>query len=105
MSKVYGYGRLAFESEEGKVKQLDVIDAYCKRHSLKVDKHFFDNGVSGLELNRKELNALIDVLRGGDIVVVDDIARLSRNMFECMTVLNLIGSIGAKLIIVNNNTK
>lgn len=105
MNKVYGYGRLAFASEEGKVRKLDVIDNYLKAHNLKVDRYFFDNGVSGLELNRKDLNALIDVLRGGDIVVTDSIASLSRNMFECMTVLNLIESIGAKLIIIDNYTK
>ena len=105
MSKVYVYGRLAFASEEDKVRKLNVIDNYCKAHNLTVDRYFFDNGVSGLELNRKDLNALIDVLRGDDIVVTDSFASLSRNMFECMTVLNLIESIGAKLIIINNNTK
>lgn len=102
MSKVYGYGRLALSNEEDKERQLKAIDTYCDIHGLTIDKYFFDNGVSGLELNRKELNALIDILRGSDIVVIDDIARLSRNMFECMTVLNLIESIGAKLIIINN---
>ena len=105
MSKVYGYGRLAFASEEGKVKKLKVIHDYCQANNLKVDRYFFDNGVSGLELNRKDLNALIDVLRGGDIVVTDGAASLSRNMFECLTVVNLIDSIGAKLIIINNTTK
>ena len=103
MSKVYGYGRLALANEEERGKQLDIIDNYCKIHDLKIDKYFFDNGVSGLELNRKELNALIDILRGNDIVVIDNIARLSRNMFECMMVIELIEKIGAKLIIVNNN--
>lgn len=105
MSKVYGYGRLALANEEEMVQQINKVNDYCKIHGLKVDKHFFDNGVSGLELNRKELNALIDILRGDDIVVIDDIARLSRNMFECMTVLSLIENIGAKLIIINYNTK
>lgn len=105
MSKVYGYGRLAFESEGEKIKQLNVVNSYCEKHGLNVDKYFFDNGVSGRELNRKELNALIDVLRGDDVIVIDNIARLSRNMFECMTVLNLIESIGAKLIIIDNETK
>lgn len=103
MSKVYGYGRLALANEDDKDGQLRIIDAYCENYGLKIDQYFFDNGVSGLELNRKELNAMIDILRGGDIVVIDDIARLSRNMFECMTVQSLIENIGAKLIIIQNN--
>ena len=105
MSKVYGYGRLALASEKDKARKLNVIEDYCNAHNLTVNKYFFDNGVSGLELNRKDLNALIDALRGDDIVVTDSIASLSRNMFDCMTVLNLIESIGAKVIIVDNSTK
>lgn len=101
MSKVYAYGRLALASEEDKARKLNVIDNYCKTHGLTVDKYFFDNGVSGLELNRKDLNALIDVLRVDDIVVTDSMASLSRNMWECMTVLNLLQMIGAKLIVAN----
>lgn len=100
MNKVYGYGRLAFASEEGKIQKLKRIHDYCQANNLEVDKYFFDNGVSGLELNRKDLNALIDVLRGGDIVVTDGMASLSRNMFECMTLIRLVENIGAKLIII-----
>ena len=99
MSKVYGYGRLAFASEEGMTRQIDIIDTYCRANGLKIDEYFFDNGVSGLEINRKQLNKMIDVLRGGDVVVVKDIARLSRSMFECVAVVELIEKIGAKLII------
>ena len=78
MSKIYGYGRLALASEEDKIRKLKIIYDYCQDNDLKVDKYFFDNGVSGLELNRKDLNALIDVLRDGDIVVVDGIASLKK---------------------------
>lgn len=100
MSKVYGYGRLAYASEENKIQKFKMIHDYCQANNLKVDKYFFDNGVSGLELNRKDLNALIDVLRGGDIVVTDGVASLSRSLFELMTVVDLIEKIGAQLIII-----
>lgn len=100
MRKIYVYGRLALTNEEDKKRKIEVIDNYCKANNLIVDKYFFDNGVSGLELNRKDLNTLIDVLRGGDIVVTDGVASISRNMLECMTVIDLIEKIGAKLIII-----
>lgn len=105
MSKVYGYCRVALANEEEKIQKLKVIYDYCTENNLHVDKYFFDNGASGLELNRKDLNALIDVLRGGDIVVTDGVASLSRSMFDCMTLINLINNIGAELIIINNTTK
>lgn len=101
MSKVYGYGRLALANVEEMEEQIRLIDDYCQAYGLKVDKHFFDNGVSGLVLNREKLNELIDVLRGGDIIVVKDVARLSRSMFECATVIDLIDKIGATLKIID----
>lgn len=100
MSKVYGYGRLALANDEEMAQQIKVIDTYCKANGLQVDEYFFDNGVSGLELNRVALNKMIDVLRGGDIVIVKDMARLSRNIFECVTVVELISNIGAILKVI-----
>ena len=50
----------------GKVKKLKVIHDYCEANNLKVDKYFFDNGVSGLELNRKDLNALLELGEKGN---------------------------------------
>ena len=100
MSKVYAYGRLALANEEEKRKKLKIIYNYCHNHNLNIDRYFFDSGVSGLELNRKDFNALIDVLRGDDIVVVDGVSSISRSMFECVTVIRLIEDIGAKLIII-----
>lgn len=101
MSKVYGYGRLALANTEEMEEQIRLIDDYCQDHGLVVDRHFFDNGVSGLVLNREKLNELIDVLRCGDIVIVKNLARLSRSMMECATVIDLIDKIGATLKIID----
>lgn len=100
MGKVYGYGRLALANKKEMVEQLRLIDDYCNLHGLKVDRHFFDNGISGLVLNRKELNQMIDVLQEGDVIVIRDMARLSRNMFECMMVVELIANLGVTLKII-----
>ena len=102
MSKVYGYGRSAQRNEEEKTRKLKIIYDYCQANNLEVEKYFFDSGVSGLELNRKDLNALIDVLRGGDIIVTDSVSSLSRSMFESRTLISLINNIGAELVIANN---
>lgn len=87
MSKVYGYGRLAFANDEEMVQQFKMIDDYCKDNGLKLDYVFYDNGASGLSLDRKGLNGLLDVLQNGDIVVVKDIARLSRSYSQCLVLM------------------
>ncbi len=87
MSKVYGYGRVALANEEEMVQQLKMVDDYCKGCGLKLDYVFYDNGASGLSLDRKGLNGLLDVLQSGDVVVVKDIARLSRSYSQCLALM------------------
>ena len=101
MSKVYGYCRVAFASKKSMEEQLKLIDDYCNQNSLKVDKHFCDNGVSGLTMNREGLNALFDVLQSGDVVVVRDIARLSRNTPQCITLVEKMQRYGVTLKVIN----
>lgn len=101
MGKVYGYGRLAFASNEEMAQQLKVIDDYCKGCGLKLDRVFYDNGASGLSLDRKGLNQLLRVLQSGDIVVIKDIARLSRSYSQCLALIEQIRNIGATLIIIH----
>lgn len=101
MSKVYGYCRLALADKEAMTEQVALIDVYCQRHSLKLERCFCDNGASGLSLDRKGLNELLEVLQCGDIVVVKDIARLSRNASQCMALIEQIENTGATLKIIN----
>ena len=87
MSKVYGYCRVAFANEEEMVQQLKMVGDYCKDNGLELEKCFCDNGVSGLSLDRKGLNGLLEVLQSGDTVVVKDIARLSRSYSQCLSLM------------------
>lgn len=94
MSKVYGYCRVAFESDEEMKDQMVLIGIYCKQRGLEVDKYFCDNGVSGLESHRERLNDLLYVVQEGDIVVVKNIARLFRDIRKCMSFMELMEQLG-----------
>lgn len=87
MSKVYGYCRVALKNEEEMVQQIKLIEDYCKDNGLELDKIFYDNGASGLSLDRKGLNRLIEVLQKEDVIVMKDIARLSRSYSQCLTLM------------------
>lgn len=94
MSKVYGYCRVAFESEEEMTEQMELVGTYCKQYGLEVEKYFCDNGVSGLESHREKLNDLLYVVQEGDIVVVKNIARLFRDVRKCMAFMELMDTLG-----------
>ena len=100
MSKVYGYCRVAFANEEEMVEQIQLVGDYCRDHGLTVDKYFCDNGVSGLSTDRKGLNELLEVLQDGDVVVIRDIARLSRDSFHCMSLLEEMKDLDVELKII-----
>ena len=87
MSKVYGYCRVALRNEEEMASQIKMVNDYCKGSGLKLDYVFCDNGASGLSLDRKGLNELLKVLQNGDMVLVKDIARLSRSYSQCLALM------------------
>lgn len=87
MSKVYGYCRVALKNEEEMEQQVKLVGNYCRDNDLVVDKYFCDNGASGLSWDRKGLNGLLEVLQSGDVVVVKDIARLSRSYSQCLALI------------------
>jgi DNA invertase Pin-like site-specific DNA recombinase len=100
MSKVYGYCRVALANEEEMDEQIKLVGDYCKDNGLTVDKYFCDNGVSGLTLDRKGLNELLEVVQDGDTVVVRDVARLSRGYSRCVSLLEQMKDLDIELKII-----
>ena len=97
MSKVYGYCRLALANDEEMAEQCSQIYRYCQDNGLTLDRYFCDNGTSGLDSYRGALNKMLYILQSGDIVVMKDIARLSRNMTQCLSLMELMKEIGVTL--------
>lgn len=101
MGKVYGYCRVAFKSEEDMAQQRKMIEDCCRDNGMEVDEYFCDNGVSGLKFERKALQRMLQTLQDGDIVIVKDIARLSREYSQCMSIAESIYRTGALIKILN----
>jgi DNA invertase Pin-like site-specific DNA recombinase len=101
MGKVCVYCRVANENQMEMDKQRKMIYDYCENKGLKVDECFCDNGVSGLKYDRDGLSKMFKVIQNGDMVVVKDIARISRNADQCMYFVEQIQKAGATLVIVD----
>lgn len=100
-NKVYGYCRVALANAEEITEQVNLIGKYCQDNGLKVDAYFCDDGASGITLDRANLNMMLSALQKGDVVIVKDIARLSRNASQCMALIEQIENAGAILTIIN----
>jgi DNA invertase Pin-like site-specific DNA recombinase len=96
MGKVYAYCRVAREENFNLDKQYEEAENYCKNNSLILEKIWSDVG-SGLDQRRISLNNMLNVLQSGDIVIVKDVARLSRDVGGYEKIIATITDKGAKV--------
>lgn len=78
-------------------KQDDACTTYCVVKEYAIGSRFHDKAVSGKDLNRPMLQAAIDALSPGDILVVASSDRLARDMLVNLTIRQQIINAGAML--------
>lgn len=82
MKNAKGYTRISTEDQLRGVSlevQRNKIESYCERKNLSLTKIYVDVGVSGTTLDRPQLQGLLSQSIIGDIVIISDLSRLSRN--------------------------
>lgn len=90
MGKI-GYVRIS-SADQNLSRQLE---------QLKGCEKIFREAASGASKERPQLQALLDYIREGDIVVVSELERLGRNNQELTEVMNQIQAQGATLEVLN----
>ena len=104
MGKVYAYCRVAREENCNLDKQYEEAENYCKNNNLSLEKIWSDVG-SGLDQRRISLNNMLNVLQAGDIIVVKDIARLSRDIGGYEVIMTTITDRGAKVQFIEQHAQ
>ena len=93
MNKTYiGYARVS-TVEQNEARQLVAFEGY----SEKITKTFIDK-MSGKDTNRPQLQAMLDYVREGDIVVVAEFSRLARSTKDLLEIVELLNNKGVTLI-------
>lgn len=93
MDKTYiGYARVSSE-EQNTARQLDSFEHY----SEKIKKVFIDK-MSGKDTKRPELQAMLNYVREGDVVVVSDFSRLARSTRDMLQIVQELSEKGVGLI-------
>ena len=98
MDKTYiGYARVSTE-EQNETRQLESFANYSER----IRKVFIDK-VSGKNMNRPQLQAMLDYVREGDVVVVSDFSRLARSTRDMLQIVQELTEKGVGLISLKEN--
>lgn len=84
MSKI-GYARVS-SKEQNLDRQLEALQSVSK---------VFSDKASGQSTERPQLQAMLDYLREGDIVIVTELDRLGRNNKDLTEIMNAIQQKGA----------
>ena len=90
MAKI-GYARVS-SKEQNLERQLQALESVSK---------VFSDKVSGATTERPQLQAMLDYIREGDIVVVAELDRLGRNNKDLTQIMNIIQQKGATLEVQN----
>ena len=93
MTKTYiGYARVS-TIEQNEARQLVAFEGFTE----KITKTFIDK-MSGKDTYRPQLQAMLDYVREGDVVVVSDFSRLARSTRDMLQIVQELTDKGVGLI-------
>ena len=92
-----GYARVSTE-EQSEARQLHSFEGYTE----KIKKIFIDK-MSGKDTKRPQLQAMLDYVREGDVVVVSDFSRLARSTRDMLQIVQELTNKGVGLISLKEN--
>ena len=95
MAKI-GYARVSTRGQNDD-SQVDELEAYgCARV-------FTDHGVSGKHASRPELDACVDYLREGDVLVITRLSRAMRSLRHLLDLAEVLQAKGAGLVVLKQD--
>lgn len=95
--KRFGYGRVS-TADQNEARQLEaLLGQGIDREDITLEK------VSGKDMNRPGLVALLDKVRAGDTVVVLSIDRLGRNTKDVLSIVEQLQGKGVKIVSIKEN--
>lgn len=77
-------------------RQIEAMKNY------KIDK-FFSEKISGKDMNRPQLNAMLEYIREGDIVYILDFSRLARSTVDLLNLVTLFQEKRVQLVSIKEN--
>ncbi len=96
---VIGYIRVSSDKQDLQ-KQEHLLLKYAQQHDLKVSD-FINTEISSRKgTKERRIDELLARLEEGDVLLVAELSRLGRNMFEVINIINQLGENGVEVIFV-----
>lgn len=96
---VIGYIRVSSDKQDLQ-KQEHLLLKYAQQHDLKIDDFINIEISSRKGTKERRIDELLNRLNDGDILLVAELSRLGRNMFEVINIINQLSENGVEVIFV-----
>lgn len=97
--QVIGYIRVSTDKQDAD-KQRHLLLQYSQQHKLLIDEFIQIEISSRKNTKERRIDELLAKLAAGDTLIVAELSRLGRNMFETLDIINRLGENGVKIIFV-----
>lgn len=86
--KVYEYSRISTENQS-LIQQQNKVNEYLTARGWFLTMSVADEGVSGkVSYKQRKLAALLDMMQEGDVLIVSELSRLGRSMYDINKLVN-----------------
>lgn len=96
---IFAYTRVSTIDQNAE-RQRVAIDAYAKTNHITIDR-FYKDAKSGKDFNRPAYQALKTNLRAGDILIIKELDRISRNMNQMKQEWLDLQNMGVEIIVTD----
>lgn len=86
---IFGYARVSTQGQDLEKQIQQLSEAGCEK--------IFEEKITGIKLERPELNRMLEQLRDGDLIVICDLTRLGRSTKDLFKLIDIIEAKGANI--------
>ncbi len=97
--KILGYTRVSSDKQDLQ-KQEHLLLKYAQQQDLRINDFIRVEISSRRDTKERRIDELLDWLDDGDVLLVAELSRLGRNMFEVIDIINQLGENGVEVIFV-----
>jgi DNA invertase Pin-like site-specific DNA recombinase len=94
-----GYLRVSTD-EQDLLQQEHLLLKHAQQNQLQIDRFIRVEVSTRKSLRERRIEELLSVLSNGDTVIVAELSRLGRNMFQTLDLINKMSEMGVRLIFV-----
>ncbi len=97
--KLIGYIRVSSDQQDVE-KQEHLLLTYAQQHQWKIDRFITVEMSSRKSSQLRRIEELLELLSDGDVLLVAELSRLGRNMYEVIQLVNQLSEKGVEVIFV-----